>query len=129
MNGKVERASDPLVRTADLPVRASLADVYAAMLDQCAWLDALDVDAARVYFSEHHGSEDGGSPSPIVVASAVAARTRRLAITLGAVLARCTTRSGSPRTCRPAEVGRGGGGYPEAGLVREPFELQANAWS
>ena len=57
------------------------------MLDQCAWLDALDVDAARVYFSEHHGSEDGGSPSPIVVASAVAARTRRLAITVGAILA------------------------------------------
>lgn len=69
------------------PFGAPLQEVYAAVLDQCTWLEALDVDDVRVAFPEGHGSEDGSSPSPIVIAAAVAGRTRRVRITLGAVVA------------------------------------------
>ena len=69
------------------PFGAQLDELHAAVLDQCAWLDGLGVDLVRVAFPENHGRIDGGSPSPIVIASAVAARTTRVQITLGAVVA------------------------------------------
>lgn len=51
-------------------------DLYAAILDQVAWLDGLGLDL--VWFTEHHFVEDGYLPSWIPVASAMAARTRRV---------------------------------------------------
>ena len=51
-------------------------DLYAAIMDQVAWLDGLGLDL--VWFTEHHFVEDGYLPSWIPVASAMAARTRRV---------------------------------------------------
>jgi alkanesulfonate monooxygenase SsuD/methylene tetrahydromethanopterin reductase-like flavin-dependent oxidoreductase (luciferase family) len=51
-------------------------DLYAAIMDQVAWLDGLGLDL--VWFTEHHFVEDGYLPSWIPVAAAMAARTRRL---------------------------------------------------
>lgn len=58
--------------------------VYQTALEQCAWADALGFHA--VYIGEHHGAEDGYIPSSIVLASAVASRTKRLELHLSALL-------------------------------------------
>jgi alkanesulfonate monooxygenase SsuD/methylene tetrahydromethanopterin reductase-like flavin-dependent oxidoreductase (luciferase family) len=59
-------------------------DLYAAALDQCAWADTLGCE--MVSFLEHHASNDGYLPSPIVMASAVAARTERVLLRVGVML-------------------------------------------
>ena len=59
--------------------------VYAAALDQCAWADAVGFDV--VALGEHHGSPDGYDPSPVVMAAAIGARTRRLRIRTSVLLA------------------------------------------
>lgn len=48
--------------------------LYAAIMDQVAWLDGLGLDL--VWFTEHHFLEDGYLPSWIPVAGALAARTK-----------------------------------------------------
>lgn len=57
---------------------------YAACLDQCAWADEHGFDLAVL--SEHHGVDDGYLPAPITMAAAVAGRTKRLRISIAAVL-------------------------------------------
>lgn len=59
--------------------------LHAAMLDQVAWADDLGFDA--VGLGEHHGSDDGYNPSPLPLAAAIAARTRRIAIQTAIVIA------------------------------------------
>jgi alkanesulfonate monooxygenase SsuD/methylene tetrahydromethanopterin reductase-like flavin-dependent oxidoreductase (luciferase family) len=65
--------------------RTKPAELYAAALEQCAWADGLGFEA--VIISEHHGSPDGYLPSPLVFAAAVAARTERIKIMIGALIA------------------------------------------
>ncbi|UGQ10810.1 LLM class flavin-dependent oxidoreductase [Yinghuangia sp. ASG 101] len=60
-----------------------MSERYAAALDMVEWADR--VGFASVTLSEHHGSEDGYLPSPLLLASAVAARSRRLNITIAAI--------------------------------------------
>jgi alkanesulfonate monooxygenase SsuD/methylene tetrahydromethanopterin reductase-like flavin-dependent oxidoreductase (luciferase family) len=50
----------------------------------CDWAESRGAIAAVL--SEHHGTEDNHLPSPIVLASAIAARTERLPIMLAAVV-------------------------------------------
>ncbi len=59
-------------------------DVYAAALEMMAYADEHGID--KVDFQEHHQSEDGYLPQPFLMASAAAARTKRIAIVLGAVI-------------------------------------------
>jgi alkanesulfonate monooxygenase SsuD/methylene tetrahydromethanopterin reductase-like flavin-dependent oxidoreductase (luciferase family) len=63
---------------------AAPADLYAAALDMCAWADAAGFDCVR--FLEHHGSEDGYCPAPLVMAAAAAARTSRVRIRVRALI-------------------------------------------
>ena len=58
--------------------------LYAAALEQCAWADKLGF--TDVQLMEHHASTDGYLPSPIVLGSAVAGVTSRLAVRLCLVL-------------------------------------------
>jgi alkanesulfonate monooxygenase SsuD/methylene tetrahydromethanopterin reductase-like flavin-dependent oxidoreductase (luciferase family) len=62
---------------------APAADLYAAAIDMCAWAETRG--AVLAVLSEHHGTEDGHLPAPLTLASAIAARTRNLAILLAAV--------------------------------------------
>src|SRR4051812_4066771 len=50
--------------------------LYAAILEQVAWLDGLGLDL--VWFTEHHFVDDGYLPSWIPVAAAMAARTKKV---------------------------------------------------
>ncbi|BBY07601.1 LLM class flavin-dependent oxidoreductase [Mycobacterium noviomagense] len=58
-------------------------DLYAAAIEMCAW--AATRGAIVAVLSEHHGTDDGHLPSPLIFAAATAARTERLAIILVAV--------------------------------------------
>ena len=59
-------------------------ELYAAALDQVAWADGLGFDV--VGLGEHHGSPDGYDPSPLVLAAAMGARTRRIRLRTSVVL-------------------------------------------
>jgi alkanesulfonate monooxygenase SsuD/methylene tetrahydromethanopterin reductase-like flavin-dependent oxidoreductase (luciferase family) len=63
---------------------ASHAQLYAACLEQCAWADEHGFDT--IVLSEHHGVADGYLPAPLTLAAAIAGRTRRIRITIAAVL-------------------------------------------
>jgi alkanesulfonate monooxygenase SsuD/methylene tetrahydromethanopterin reductase-like flavin-dependent oxidoreductase (luciferase family) len=58
-------------------------DLYAAAIDMCAWAETRGAIVAVL--SEHHGADDGHLPSPLILASAIAARTEQLMILLAAV--------------------------------------------
>src|SRR6266566_4522150 len=60
------------------------ADLYVAAIEMCQWAETRGCVA--VILCEHHGAVDGYLPSPLVLASAVAARTERVAISLAATL-------------------------------------------
>lgn len=60
-------------------------NLYAAALDQVAWADDVGFDV--VGLGEHHGSEDGYNPSPLILASAMAGRTRNIALRTSVLLA------------------------------------------
>jgi len=59
-------------------------ELYAAALDQVAWADELGFDA--VGLGEHHASPDGYNPSPLVLAAAMGARTRRILLRTAVLL-------------------------------------------
>ena len=63
---------------------ASTAELYAACLDMCEWGD--EQGFASLVFSEHHAIADGYIPSPVVMAAAAAGRTKRIGITISALL-------------------------------------------
>jgi alkanesulfonate monooxygenase SsuD/methylene tetrahydromethanopterin reductase-like flavin-dependent oxidoreductase (luciferase family) len=63
---------------------ASITDLYRAALEMAAWGEQHGCLSALI--SEHHTSSDGYLPSPLVLASAMAARTSSLPIIVGALL-------------------------------------------
>ena len=63
---------------------APTAALYAAAPEMCAWAEEHGGMAAVL--CEHHGSEDGYLPSPMILAPAIAARTQRLAMNLILIL-------------------------------------------
>lgn len=56
-----------------------------ACVEMAEWADRNG--GVAVSLSEHHGSEDGYLPSPLVMASAIASRTERVNISIAALLA------------------------------------------
>jgi alkanesulfonate monooxygenase SsuD/methylene tetrahydromethanopterin reductase-like flavin-dependent oxidoreductase (luciferase family) len=60
------------------------ADLYAAALDMVEWGESNGCLAVVV--SQHHASDDGYLPSPLVMAAAMAARTSSVSISIGALL-------------------------------------------
>jgi alkanesulfonate monooxygenase SsuD/methylene tetrahydromethanopterin reductase-like flavin-dependent oxidoreductase (luciferase family) len=65
-------------------IGAPTTELYAAAIDMCAWAERHGCLAAVL--CEHHGSEDGYLPSPLILASAIAARTERLILSLVVIL-------------------------------------------
>jgi alkanesulfonate monooxygenase SsuD/methylene tetrahydromethanopterin reductase-like flavin-dependent oxidoreductase (luciferase family) len=62
---------------------APRAELYAAALDMAAWAE--ERGCLSAVLCEHHASEDGYLPSPMILASAMAARTTTLPITIAIV--------------------------------------------
>jgi alkanesulfonate monooxygenase SsuD/methylene tetrahydromethanopterin reductase-like flavin-dependent oxidoreductase (luciferase family) len=60
-------------------------EIYAGILDLCAAAEDLGLDA--VWLSEHHFVDDGYMPSLLPAAAAIAARTARIAIGTGVLIA------------------------------------------
>ncbi len=63
---------------------ASSAELYAAAIEQSVWAEKNGF--WMVALSEHHGSPDGYCPSPLMVASAIAARTATLRLVIAALV-------------------------------------------
>ena len=85
---------DPRAPALGAPAEA----LYRAALEQCAWAEEHGFLMATL--SEHHGADDGYCSSPLVMAAAIAGRTRNLRLMIAAPSFRCTTPSASPRTWR-----------------------------
>ncbi|MDG2336018.1 MAG: LLM class flavin-dependent oxidoreductase [Myxococcota bacterium] len=63
---------------------ASTAELYACALEMAEWGE--QKGCVQLVISEHHGSEDGYLPSPLLLASAMAARTRTMPIQIAALV-------------------------------------------
>lgn len=59
-------------------------ELYAAALDMCEWAETRGCVAALI--CEHHSSPDGYLPTPLILGSAIAARTKQLMLTLIVIL-------------------------------------------
>ena len=59
-------------------------EIYAAALDMCAYGDEARIPYVNIM--EHHGAKDGYLPAPMVVAGAIAARTKHMRIIIAALL-------------------------------------------
>lgn len=63
---------------------AEVADRYRAMLEMASFMD--ENGFTGVTFEEHHGAENAWSPTPMMNAAMVAARTENLSMTISALL-------------------------------------------
>jgi alkanesulfonate monooxygenase SsuD/methylene tetrahydromethanopterin reductase-like flavin-dependent oxidoreductase (luciferase family) len=63
---------------------AATADLYDAALEMGAWGD--DHGVSAIVLSEHHGTDDGHLPTPLLLAAAIAARTTQVGIVIAAVV-------------------------------------------
>ncbi len=63
---------------------APRAELYRAAIEMAAFGDAIGL--ASINLMEHHGSEDGYLPQPFTLASAMAAVTKNITFSLGAVI-------------------------------------------
>ncbi len=61
----------------------AMADRYAAVLDMAEWAE--EHGGVAVVLCEHHGSDDGYLPNPLLVAAAVATRTKNLRINIASL--------------------------------------------
>jgi alkanesulfonate monooxygenase SsuD/methylene tetrahydromethanopterin reductase-like flavin-dependent oxidoreductase (luciferase family) len=97
---------------------------YAACLEQCQWAER--VGFAAVTLSEHHTSDDGYLPSPLVMGAAILGRTDRLFLMVAALLAPLYDPIRLAEDLAVLDLASGGGRVGivlGAGYRREEFEL------
>ncbi len=104
-------------------------EIFARAVDQAAYLDQHGHDALMV--SEHHAAEDGYLPSPLLVASAFAAVTTRIPISVSALLVNLYE---TPRLAEDIAVldhlSRGRVSYTFGlGYREEEYELFDRSWA
>jgi alkanesulfonate monooxygenase SsuD/methylene tetrahydromethanopterin reductase-like flavin-dependent oxidoreductase (luciferase family) len=63
---------------------ASTTELYATAIDMCEWAETRG--ATMAVLSEHHGTADNHLSAPLLLASAIAARTKKLMVLLAAVV-------------------------------------------
>lgn len=62
----------------------SYRELYAEVIEQIEWCESIGYD--DVWLTEHHFCDDGHAPSPLVIAGAIAMRTKRMRIGTGVLL-------------------------------------------
>ena len=127
--------------------RQEMADRYQASIDMAAYADLHGLD--MVTLEEHHGADDGWSPSPLVGAGLIFGRCKRIPITIMALLlplhdplrlaediAVLDLASGGRLTIigglgyRPEEYAAHGKSWAERGrLMDEAVETMLKAWT
>lgn len=65
-------------------IGAPVTALYEAALEQCAWADRNGF--GTLMLAEHHGTDDGYLPAPLMLAAAAAARTQRMRIRVQALI-------------------------------------------
>jgi len=63
---------------------APVRELHAAALDLAAFAETIGID--QIGLMEHHGTDDGYLSNPFVMGAAIAARTRKIRVSLGAVV-------------------------------------------
>ena len=63
---------------------APVRELYAAAIAMAAWAESRG--GVQVVLSEHHATDDGHLPSPLILAAAIAARTEKIGILLAALV-------------------------------------------
>ncbi len=63
---------------------ARLSESYQAALDMAAWADDQPITAVTI--SEHHGTDNGWLPAPLVFAGMILGRTKRVMVNISALL-------------------------------------------
>ena len=104
-------------------------DLYRTALDQGAWCEAHGFD--MLVLSEHHGVDDGYLPAPLVLASAMAARTSSIPIMISALLVPLHDPIRLAEEIAVVDIVSGGRVQYTAGLGyrREEYEQAGLEWS
>lgn len=68
-------------------IGATRSTLFDAALEMATWADAAGFDV--IGLGEHHNSDDGYNPSPLILAAALAARTRQVRLRSAILLASC----------------------------------------
>jgi len=102
---------------------AGRGELYAAALDMCAWAD--EHGFASIALSEHHGVEDGFMSSPLTMAGMVVGRTKKIVISISALLAPLYDPIRLAEDLATLDIGSGGRVAVVAGLGYRPEEYAA----
>src|SRR5271155_3773027 len=64
------------------PTGSSHTELVSAVLEICEWADGVEGLASSAMLLEHHCSSDGYLPTPILLAAAIAGRTKRMRLAI-----------------------------------------------
>ncbi len=129
------------------PWRTPFEKLYEDTLDQIVWAEKLGFDS--IWLTEHHFCEDGYTPSPLVIAGAIGARTKRVQIGTNLLLLPLYDPIRMAEDCATVSLLSGGrfnlgvgGGYVEKefevfgrqvqhrpSLIEESIEILRAAWA
>ncbi len=129
------------------PWRVPFEQRYRETLDQIVWAEELGFNS--VWLTEHHFCEDGYTPSPLVLAGAIGARTKRIQIGTNLLILPLYDPIRLAEDCATVSLVSGGrfdlgvgGGYAEKefevfgralkhrpSLLEEAIEILRTAWS
>ena len=102
---------------------ASRGELYSAALEMCAWAD--EKGFLTVALSEHHGVEDGFMSSPLTMAGMVVGRTRKVLVSISALLVPLYDPLRLAEDLATLDLGSGGRVAVTAGLGYRPSEYAA----
>ena len=100
----------------------ALTGYYKAGIEMMKYAD--DNGFFSVSFEEHHGADNGWSPTPLTNAAFAVAATKNVRIIIQALLCRCTTRCGIAEQIAVLDLASGGRVSTVAGLGYRPLRVR-----
>lgn len=102
----------------------TMASMYQAGIDMAGWAD--DQGFSVISLEEHHGAENGWSPSPLVTAGLVFGRTRKIGVNISALLVPLHDPLRIAEDIAVLDLASGGRLSIIAGLGYRPYEYAAH---